>query len=536
MVPRGVLGLRICPTAQRYISTSAASLGGVPTHMGPPSDPNASSSYLSYLSGAINTVLAKTSAATSALGLTSEQSGPSETKVTETTIVGVPVKAKFSKHTFKKRISRTEVTNKTRALVQKILLAEASSSRLLRIQELSSHIIAFPPTRIIAAQDPYLIANLLKIVTSEYTAAELRAEARQCLTLCGCQPPVKSRGVNLLSIDGGGTRGMMALEVLQELERISGKKICELFDYVIGVSTGSIIASLLVAKGFTIDECREVYLDVSRRLFSQNRLTGVSGIVFSHSYYDTKKWVKLLKEVIGEGLPLIGTSKTCVPRLAIIASVVNSPVLQPYVFRNYEPPAGRDSHYVGSTAYEVWQAIQASAAAPLYFEEVALGNFLLQDGGVIANNPTAIGVHEAKLLWPQERFHCVVSVGNGRTVMDFEREEEAAKPASLSSLQKFNRIVDSATNTEAVHMCMHDLLDEDVYYRLNPYMTYPYGLDEINPKKLAQMSNDAKLYVRRNNAKIEEAAARLLEKPTYIQRSMRWFDEWKDIRGWYSPR
>ncbi|VDM66248.1 unnamed protein product [Strongylus vulgaris] len=92
-----------------------------------------------------------------------------------------------------------------------------------------------------------------------------------------------------------------------------------------------------------------------------------------------------------------------------------------------------------------------------------------------------------------------------------DREEEAAIPSSLSSLQKFNRIVDSATNTEAVHMCMHDLLDEDVYYRLNPYMTFPYGLDEIDSKKLEQMQNDAKLYVRRNAAKIGDAASRLLE-------------------------
>ncbi|KHJ82428.1 hypothetical protein OESDEN_17878, partial [Oesophagostomum dentatum] len=152
----------------------------------------------------------------------------------------------------------------------------------------------------------------------------------------------------------------------------------------------------------------------------------------------------------------------------------------------------------------------ASAAAPLYFEEVKLGNFLLQDGGVIANNPTAIGVHEAKLLWPDERFHCVVSVGNGRSVCYLD-SEEAETPANLGPLEKFNRIIDSATDTEGVHMCMHDLLDQNVYYRLNPYVTFPYGLDEIDPKRLEQMQNDAKLYVRRNSTKIKEAASRLLE-------------------------
>uniref|UniRef100_A0A0K0DNM6 PNPLA domain-containing protein n=1 Tax=Angiostrongylus cantonensis TaxID=6313 RepID=A0A0K0DNM6_ANGCA len=430
--------------------------------------------------------------------------GPAKPIVTETSKTGAPIKAQVLNYTFEKQVSRTEVTNRTRALVKKVLSAESAESKLLRVQELSSHIIQFPPTRIIAAQYSRLIATLLKTVRSTDIDATLRAEVRQCLTLCGCQPAVKSRGVNILSIDGGGTRGMMGLEVLEQLEKVTEKKICELFDYVVGVSTGGIIASLLVGKGYSVNECRDIYVDVSRRLFSQNRLTGVSGVVLNHSYYDTKKWVKILKEIIGEELTLIETSKECVPRLSIVAAV-------PYVFRNYEPPAGRDSHYRGSTGHFLWQAIQASAAAPLYFEEVKLEHFLLQDGGIIANNPTAIGIHEAKLLWPEERLHCVVSVGNGRSVCDLEQESNGSSPSTLSSLQKFNRIVDSATNTEAVHMCMHDLLDQNVYFRLNPYMTAPYGLDETDPKKLKQMQNDAKLYVRRNMSKIEEASARLLQ-------------------------
>ncbi|KAK6022686.1 phospholipase, patatin family [Ostertagia ostertagi] len=537
MIPQGSAGLRsLCPLAQRSLHASTSAFGGAPTHVTQPTDPNAAPTYMGYLAGAINAILAKTAAASHALGLTSEESsGPTKPIVTETSASGAPTKAQFLKYTFEKRVSRTEVTTTTKALVKQILLAETSSSKLTRIQELSSHIISFPPTRIIAAQHPRLIADLLSTVTSADVSAELRAEARQCLTLCGCQPAVKSRGVNLLSIDGGGTRGMMGLEVLEQIERVSGKRVCELFDHVVGVSTGSIISSLLIGKGYSVRECRSVYVEVSKKLFSQSRLTGVSGVVWNHSYYDTKKWMGMLKEVIGEDLTLIETSKAEVPRLSIVATIVNSPVLQPYIFRNYEPPAGRDSHYRGSTGHCLWKAVQASAAAPLYFEEVKVDQYLLQDGGVIANNPTAIGIHEAKLLWPEERLHCVVSIGNGRSVCDLE-QEQSMTPSPLSSLQKFNRIIDSATNTETVHMCMHDLLDQNVYFRLNPYMTFPYALDEFDPKKLDQMQNDAKLYVRRNMSKIEDAVARLLQKPTVVQRNMRRFEQWMDERGMYSPR
>ena len=55
---------------------------------------------------------------------------------------------------------------------------------------------------------------------------------------------------------------------------------------------------------------------------------------------------------------------------------------QPYVFRNYEHPPTLDSHYRGTTTAPLWKALQATAAAPLYFEEVVHGDFLLQDGGV----------------------------------------------------------------------------------------------------------------------------------------------------------
>jgi patatin-like phospholipase/acyl hydrolase len=56
-------------------------------------------------------------------------------------------------------------------------------------------------------------------------------------------------------------RGMMGLEVLEALEReCNGRKICDMFDHIIGVSTGAIIAALLGGRRLEVSRCREIYM------------------------------------------------------------------------------------------------------------------------------------------------------------------------------------------------------------------------------------------------------------------------------------
>ncbi len=53
-------------------------------------------------------------------------------------------------------------------------------------------------------------------------------------------------GSRILSLDGGGIRGLIQIEILSEIERQTGKRITELFDWIIGTSTGGVIALGLV--------------------------------------------------------------------------------------------------------------------------------------------------------------------------------------------------------------------------------------------------------------------------------------------------
>lgn len=50
-------------------------------------------------------------------------------------------------------------------------------------------------------------------------------------------------------------------------------------------------------KGLTLQETKKSYMEISRKLFDQGKFSGVSGLLLSHSYYNTAKWIDILKEV-----------------------------------------------------------------------------------------------------------------------------------------------------------------------------------------------------------------------------------------------
>jgi calcium-independent phospholipase A2-gamma len=294
-----------------------------------------------------------------------------------------------------------------------------------------------------------------------------------------------------------------------------------MFDLICGVSTGAIIGMLLGALRTPIDECEHYYHRFSSHLFKSDFFRGAGRLIWSHAYYDTAVWEKILKDIYGETRLLETRQTPGAPNVLAVSAVMNKPSLEAFVFRNYELPVHRRplSQYDGSSAYKIWEAVRASAAAPGYFEEFRADRLVHQDGGLLINNPTAVAVHEARLLWPAEQIQCVLSLGSGRFVPHVE--PQSAPP--LTSLKtKIIKLIDSATDTEMVHRLMRDLLPEKSYYRINPFLTEMGTIDENRPEKLDQMKADAKKYLRKNESIVTQAVTELSHKRKVRQRLEDW--------------
>lgn len=214
--------------------------------------------------------------------------------------------------------------------------------------------------------------------------------------------------------------------------------------------------------------------------------------------------------------------------MAIIASHVTKQRITPYVFRSYNLPFLVRSSFKGGCHYPVWAAVRASSAAPGYFDEFSLDNNIFHDGGILVNNATHIGIHEARRLWPHEKLHCVVSLGLGRHELPLETNENISKPLSIH--QKFARIVDSATDTELVHETLNDNLEKNVYYRFNPYLPEYLPLDEKRPEKMALMAEAADMYLRRNRKKLLEACKRLTQPRSLTNLALDYVNNQREIR------
>ncbi|NRF48449.1 patatin-like phospholipase family protein [Pseudomonas stutzeri] len=239
------------------------------------------------------------------------------------------------------------------------------------------------------------------------------------------QDVVRDKGKKrLLTIDGGGIRGVIAVEVLAEIERLlrlsTGNqqlRLSDWFHFISGCSTGAILATGL-SLGMEVEELRDLYSTSGQRMF---RRAGWWQRLGFHRYVHGEL-ERLMKERFGEHTTL-GSDKL---KTLLMVVLKNATTDSPWLLTN-NPYAQFNQPGPGCNLdLPLWRVVRASTAAPTFFAPEAIPfpglkkPFVFIDGGLTPyNNPSFISYLNATLPayrigWKSgEDDMLVVSVGTG---------------------------------------------------------------------------------------------------------------------------
>jgi len=201
----------------------------------------------------------------------------------------------------------------------------------------------------------------------------------------------------LLSVDGGGIRGVLSLGILRRIEAIlkaeSGGhndfRLSHYFDYIAGTSTGGIIAAGL-ALGMSVDQILTFYREAGAQMFVKANLLRRLRYKF-----ESEPLAEKLKEVFGASTQFGSDAVQTLLLLVMRNATTDSPwPLSNNPYAKYNDPQRFDNNL----EFPLWQLVRASTAAPTYFppEVIVLRSedrskekqFVFVDGGVtMYNNP-----------------------------------------------------------------------------------------------------------------------------------------------------
>lgn len=278
--------------------------------------------------------------------------------------------------------------------------------------------------------------------------------------------------MNILTLDGGGSKGVYTLGVLSELEASLGKPLCQCFDYIYGTSTGSIITALL-GLGWSVADIKELYFKLIPRIMRPVLPSAKSRALRA----------ELVNALGDQDFTAFKTG------IAIIATNVGAE--KPFVFKNRVSQAYKlKATFVPGFGAKIADAVQASCAAVPIFDKVSVktanqDTVVAIDGGFIANNPILMAIADAlnALNSPLAETN-FVSIGTGNFV-----EKHAPISMFIRSLwtvRQIEMILKSNANTIDI---LAPLLFKGIrLVRINDSFNQPQyrtNMIEKDPKKLA---------------------------------------------------
>ncbi len=308
--------------------------------------------------------------------------------------------------------------------------------------------------------------------------------------------------LRLLSLDGGGVRGLSSLYILQDLMRQIARehgannpdapkispRPCEYFDLIGGTSTGGLIALMLgrlrmVIQRFffrnsdiqSVEDAILKYKTFSQKVFS--RASNDPKAKFDEKIYEEQIKNIVATAVVGGQSPsmqLEDVRPDLCPTFVVATSLRAGGAVRMRSFRT------RDDDPFPAC---IWQVARATSAAPTYFLPITIDDVKYGDGGTGWNNPAKEVISEARNKWPGRPIGVLVSIGTGleealqlndssnRVPRIVQSLLENTSPEHAFELAVAEYAVACITSCELIHRevsqnCDHDILNGN-YFRLN---------------------------------------------------------------------
>jgi len=306
--------------------------------------------------------------------------------------------------------------------------------------------------------------------------------------------------MKILSIDGGGVRGLIPGMIIVELERRLGKPVSEVFDLIAGTSAGGHIALALSAPGkngntkWSAADLANFYRDAYGRIFPStgNRFIGALRSITDERY--SAEGIELvLEEIFGDVMLSEAMTEVLVTAFEVESG-------KPHFFLRSEARADkRLDHTMKFVA-------RATSAAPTYFEPAAkIGSdekLAFIDGGVFANNPTMCGFAHAQKLGFDEDDMTIVSIGTGAVSRELVYEE--VRDWGLAHWARPILDITAQAGNHAIDWQLNQILRKGHYFRIQPMMSgMRSSLDDARPETVTALEDVARDVIQENNAALD---------------------------------
>ncbi len=316
----------------------------------------------------------------------------------------------------------------------------------------------------------------------------------------------------MLSIDGGGIRGVIPAAVLVAIEGTTGKPIAELFDVIAGTSTGGIIACALTAPGehgaprFSAAAVVDMYVKEGARIFPHHVFERVRATV--DEKYPVDGIEAVLREHVGESL-----LSEAVTELFVTAYDIER--RKPKFFRSQD--ARRDP----TRNCALWMVARATSAAPTYFEPFKLqrstpGEYeALVDGGVFANNPAMCAYVDGSTgpgqVRPDDVFLVSLGTGAQNRPLLYDRVKDYGQLRWAQPI--LDVVFDGVSSTTDYQL--QQVLGKTDYFRIDTDLTIASDtMDDASPANLHSLQLQAERLIDDNAESLAQICSRLTSFPS----------------------